>query len=97
MHIITSLLLIFLQLKVLKQLLTAAFIDQVAVRKDIVDKHEASGTQYSTSKGVAYRALGVNEDVFIHPSSVLIGGPPPDFVVYHEIVRTSKAYLKGLF
>ncbi|KAF8967048.1 P-loop containing nucleoside triphosphate hydrolase protein [Flammula alnicola] len=84
------------QLKVLKQLLTAGFIDQVAVRKDLVDKHQSSGTQYSTSKGVAYRALGVQEDVYIHPSSLLIAAPPPDYLVYHEIVRTSRAYLKGL-
>lgn len=79
----------------MKQLLTAGFIDQVAVRKDIADKQETSGTQYKNSKGIAYRALGVQEEVYIHPSSVLLGGPPPDFLVYHEIVRTSRIYLKG--
>ncbi|KAF4617551.1 hypothetical protein D9613_006038 [Agrocybe pediades] len=84
------------QLKVLRQLLTAGFIDQVAVRKDLVDKNESSGTQYSTSKNVAYRALGIQEDVYIHPSSLLAGSSPPDFLVYHEVVRTAKVYLKGL-
>ncbi|KAF8176995.1 P-loop containing nucleoside triphosphate hydrolase protein [Pholiota molesta] len=84
------------QLKVLKQLLTAGFIDHVAVRKDIVDKRQASGTQYSTAKGVAYQALGIQEDVYIHPSSLLIGAPPPDYLIYHEVIRTSRAYLKGL-
>lgn len=84
-----------LQLKVLRQLITASFIDQVAVRKDRVEKTETSGTQFKSAKGVAYRALGVTEDVFIHPTSVLINGPPPDFVVYHEVVRTGRAYMKG--
>ena len=84
-----------MQLKALKQLLTAGFIDQVAVRKDLVDKSQASGTQYSNAKGIPYQALGISEDVFIHPSSLLIGGPPPDYIVYHEVIRTSRAYLKG--
>ena len=44
-----------------------------------------------------YRALGVpDEDVFLHPSSVLsAGGPPPEYVVFLEVVRTSRVYLKG--
>ncbi|OCH91848.1 P-loop containing nucleoside triphosphate hydrolase protein [Obba rivulosa] len=85
-----------LQLKVLRQLITAGFIDQVAVRKDIAQKGSASGEQYTTAKGVAYRALGISEDVFIHPSSVLFAKPPPDFVVFLEVVRTSRVYVKGL-
>ncbi|KAI6147475.1 P-loop containing nucleoside triphosphate hydrolase protein [Pisolithus tinctorius] len=62
------------QLKALRQLLAAAFVDQVAVRKDLVEKKFRNGC-------VAYRALGVSEDVYIHPSSV---------------VRTTKPWLKGL-
>ncbi|KAF8917814.1 P-loop containing nucleoside triphosphate hydrolase protein [Mucidula mucida] len=69
-----------LQLKVLRQLLTAGFIDQVAVRKDRVEK-ESGGTKYTSTKGVPYRALGVPEDVFIHPSSVVAGQSPPEYVV----------------
>ncbi|EAU85900.2 DHX37 protein [Coprinopsis cinerea okayama7 len=84
------------QLKVLRQLLTASFIDQVAVRKDRVETTETSGTQFRTAKGVAYRALGITEDVFIHPSSVLVNNSPPDFVIFHEIVRTGRAYMKGV-
>ena len=87
-----------LQLKVLRQLITAGFIDQVAVRKDIAQKGriDGSGTQYTTSRGVAYQALGIpDEDVFIHPSSVLASQPAPEYVVYLEIVRTSRVYLKG--
>ncbi|KAJ3521662.1 hypothetical protein NM688_g8987 [Phlebia brevispora] len=85
-----------LQLKVLRQLLTAGFIDQIAVRKDKVSKEAATGRQFTTSRGVPYRALGVDDDVYIHPSSVLAGQPPPDFVVYLEVVRTSKVWLKGV-
>lgn len=84
------------QLKVLRQLLAAAFVDQVAVRKDLVEKKSATGIQYSNAKGVAYRALGVPEDVFIHPSSVLSQNSPPDYLIFTEVVRTTKPWLKGL-
>ncbi|KAF9242610.1 P-loop containing nucleoside triphosphate hydrolase protein [Melanogaster broomeanus] len=67
------------QLKVIRQLLAAAFIDQVAVRKDLAQKKTATGVQYTTTKGVPYKALGVEEDVFIHPSSVLSQRSPPDY------------------
>jgi len=77
-------------------LIAAGFIDQVAVRKDIVQRIDASGEKYTTSKGVPYQALGVTEDVFIHPSSVLANGPPPDYVVFLEIIRTSRVWIKGL-
>jgi ATP-dependent RNA helicase DHX37/DHR1 len=83
-------------LKVLRQLLAAAFIDQVAVRKDLVQKKAATGVQYSTTKGVPYRAMGVHEDVYIHPSSVLSQSSPPDYIVFTEIVRATKPWLKGL-
>ncbi|RPD63130.1 P-loop containing nucleoside triphosphate hydrolase protein [Lentinus tigrinus ALCF2SS1-6] len=88
-----------LQLKVLRQLIAAGFIDQVAVRKDIAQKGrtEGAGTQFTTSRGVAYQALGIpDEDVFIHPSSVLASQPPPEYIIYLEVVRTSRVYLKGL-
>ncbi|KAI0320190.1 P-loop containing nucleoside triphosphate hydrolase protein [Amylostereum chailletii] len=84
------------QLKVLRQLLTAGFIDQVAVRKDLVNKDSASGNKYTTAKGVPYRALGIEEDVYIHRSSVLCMSSPPDYVVYHEVVRTSQIWIKDV-
>ncbi|KAJ3854045.1 P-loop containing nucleoside triphosphate hydrolase protein [Lentinula lateritia] len=85
-----------LQIKVLRQLLTAAFIDQVAVRKDRIDKNAASGAQYASAQGVAYKALGITEDVFIHPSSVLFKNTPPEYVIFNEVVQTSQVWLKGL-
>jgi ATP-dependent RNA helicase DHX37/DHR1 len=75
--------------------LTAGFLDQVAVLKNIVEKQN-SGTRFKTSRGVPYRALGVSEDVYLHPSSILIDSPPPAYLVFNEIVRTSRIYLKGL-
>jgi ATP-dependent RNA helicase DHX37/DHR1 len=90
---LSSLLLLFLQVKVLRQLLTAAFIDQVAIRKDLLE--EATGNKFSTSKGVPYRTIGIEEDVFIHPSSVLFSASPPQYLVYHEVVRSSQVWIKG--
>ncbi|KAK1229881.1 putative ATP-dependent RNA helicase DHR1 [Marasmius sp. AFHP31] len=84
-----------LQLKVLRQLLCAAFIDQVAVRKDRIHPSTA-GAQYASSKNVPYRALGITEDIFIHPSSVLANVPPPEYIVFTEVVRTSRVWVKGL-
>lgn len=82
-----------LQLKVLRQVLAAGFIDQVAVRKDIVEKGP-SGNKYASSRNVAYRAVDVEEDVFIHPSSILYHQPPPEYIVYREIVRGTRTWLK---
>jgi hypothetical protein len=81
---------------VLRQLLTAAFIDQVAIRKDLVET-DSTGNKYATAKGVPYKALGISEDVFIHPGSILFDSAPPDFVVFQEVVRTSQVWVKGVF
>ncbi|OCF41767.1 ATP-dependent RNA helicase DHX37/DHR1 [Kwoniella heveanensis CBS 569] len=81
------------QLKIIRQILTAGFIDQVAVREDLVLKR---GGTYESTRGVSYRAVGLgSESVFIHPSSSLFHKTPPDFLVFSEIVRTSKPWLKG--
>ncbi|SGY69292.1 BQ5605_C004g02989 [Microbotryum silenes-dioicae] len=84
------------QLKVLRQLLTSAFIDQVAIRKDLADK--ASPLSYAktvSTRGVPYRAFGIDEDIFIHPSSTLFHQAPPEFVVFQEVMRTNKVWMKS--
>ncbi|WVO12956.1 hypothetical protein L204_100565 [Cryptococcus depauperatus] len=82
------------QLKVIRQVLSAGFIDQVAVREDVVQK---KGITYESTRGVPYRAVGLeSEAVYIHPSSALFHRSPPDFVVFSEIVRTSKPWMKGI-
>ncbi|KAG9079618.1 putative ATP-dependent RNA helicase DHR1 [Ceratobasidium sp. 370] len=80
------------QTKLLQQIITSGFIDQIAVRKDYIEKQ--TGVKRTSARGVAYQAIGVKDDVFIHPSSVLFNGPPPDFVAFQEVVRTSRAWLK---
>lgn len=84
------------QLKILRQLLAAAFVDQVAVRRDVVDKIPSNGAKYTSCRNVPYKAFGVSEDAFIHPSSVLYNSPPPEFIVFHELVRTTKVWLKSM-
>ncbi|KAF8321497.1 P-loop containing nucleoside triphosphate hydrolase protein [Cantharellus anzutake] len=70
----------------LRQLIVAGLIDHVAVRKDLAMKD--SGVKYANARNVPYMTLDVDEDIFIHPSSILFGGPPPEYVVYQDIVRT---------
>jgi ATP-dependent RNA helicase DHX37/DHR1 len=90
------------QLKVLRQILTSAFIDSVAVRLDVALK---KGSSFTSCRNVPYRAagLGSEHEVFIHPSSALFHRPPPDFVVFTEITQSQgrgegpgKAWLKGV-
>jgi ATP-dependent RNA helicase DHX37/DHR1 len=75
--------------------LTVGFLDQVAVRKDLVDKKHSTGIQHTSSRGVAYRALGISDDVFIHPSSLLFNAAPPDYLIFQDLVQTSRMFLKG--
>ncbi|GAA5851056.1 hypothetical protein JCM8547_009166 [Rhodosporidiobolus lusitaniae] len=85
------------QLKILRQLLTAAFIDQVAIRKDIADKsNHISYSKVGSTRGVPYRAFGIDEDLFIHPSSNLFHNSPPEFIVFNELHRTHKVWLKTI-
>ena len=75
--------------------MTAGFLDQVAVRRDLVDKKHSTGVQHTSSRGVAYRALGISDDVFIHPSSLLFNAAPPDYLIFQDLFQTSRMYLKG--
>lgn len=79
----------------IRQILCAGFIDQVAVRKDLATKSSTAGSKFENTKGIPYRALGVPDDVYIHPSSSLSNGAPPDFVVFGEVVSTSKVWIKS--
>jgi ATP-dependent RNA helicase DHX37/DHR1 len=83
-------------LKVLRQLVTAGFIDQIAARKDIVEKGSSAGTKLASARGVEYRAIGIEDDVFIHPSSVLFHQSPPEYVAFHEVVRGNKVWIKSM-
>ena len=82
-----------LKVKVLRQLIVAGLIDHVAVRKDVTVK-DSGGTKFANAKNIPYVTLDVDDDVFIHPSSILFNGPPPDYVVYQDIIRTSRVWIK---
>ncbi len=94
------------QLKVIRQVICAAFIDQMAIRADLISKSSASkGNVYATTKGIAYRAMGLGstvegsqEDVLVHPGSVLANSSPPEWICYGEVTRSAqsgKVWLKS--
>lgn len=91
-----------LQLKVLRQLITASFIDQVAVKASLLPK--AASTIPAASRNnnhlIAYRAFGIQEEVFIHPSSILFSSSSStssDYVVFQELHRTqNRVWIKGI-
>lgn len=84
-----------LQLKVLRQLIASAFVDRVAARKDFIQSTAMTGTKFASCRGVPYRAIGISEDVFVHPQSVIYSHSPPDFVVFQEAVSSSHIWLKS--
>ncbi|RKP09776.1 hypothetical protein THASP1DRAFT_28429 [Thamnocephalis sphaerospora] len=82
-----------LQSKLLRQILMTGFIDQVAVRKDLVD---SSVRVAKRSRDVPYATMWSEEDAYLHPTSVLYGASPaPEMVIYGELLRTSKVWLQG--
>ncbi|KAG0213330.1 putative ATP-dependent RNA helicase DHR1 [Mortierella sp. GBA30] len=95
------------QLTAIRQIVACAFMDQVAIRKDLVGAVEA--TYSKKAKTVPYVTMWSKENVYIHPSSGLFGFSmenAPAMVVYQDLQRTvkaveieskpSKIYLKGL-
>ncbi|XP_078508280.1 putative ATP-dependent RNA helicase DHX35 isoform X1 [Lissotriton helveticus] len=47
------------------------------------------------STGV-YRTLRDDHELYIHPTSVLYGEKPPQWVVYNEVVQTSRYYMRDV-
>lgn len=82
------------QFEALRTIMASAFIDQIAIRKDLLDP---SDKQYTSAFDVPYRAMGVIEDVFIDKDSVMFPVAPPEWVVWGDIVRTNKGktYMKS--
>ncbi|EOO02890.1 putative atp-dependent rna helicase dhx8 protein [Phaeoacremonium minimum UCRPA7] len=47
-------------------------------------------------RGDGYRTMKNNSSVWVHPSSVLKEvDPPPKTIIYHELVQTSKEYMRS--
>ncbi|KAL5524511.1 hypothetical protein ACEPAF_9651 [Sanghuangporus sanghuang] len=66
-----------------------------------IQKAITSGYFYNTARlqksGDSYRTLKTNQTVYIHPSSSLFQHQPPvKFVLYYELVMTSKSYMRQL-
>ncbi|KAL3858338.1 hypothetical protein ACJMK2_012932 [Sinanodonta woodiana] len=82
-----------LQAKLLRQIVLAGLGDHVASRYPDVIPETSDGSEKKMKN--AYQCPDLEEPVFIHPTSVLYK-EKPHFVVYQNIVETSKLYMKGL-
>ncbi|RMC05725.1 hypothetical protein DUI87_17268 [Hirundo rustica rustica] len=76
------------QVTYLRQIVLAGLGDHVARR---VQAEELLDDKWKN----AYKTALLEDPVFIHPSSVLFK-ELPEFVVYQEIVETTKLYMKGV-
>ncbi|CAO1630415.1 unnamed protein product [Parajaminaea phylloscopi] len=91
------------QLKVVRQLLACAYIDQVAVRADLVPEASRAvpalaqmaaegrlaGSKWRTGRHVPYLAMGAQgEAAYIHQSSALFEHAPPEWCVFSELSRS---------
>jgi ATP-dependent RNA helicase DHX37/DHR1 len=90
------------QIAILRQIVAAGFIDQVAIRADLLPTPPAVDRKPKRAIDVRYQTLFPSFDssqissedekfVYIHPSSVLAHKSPsklPPFVVYHRLQRS---------
>nr|XP_004668515.2 probable ATP-dependent RNA helicase DHX37 isoform X2 [Jaculus jaculus] len=76
------------QVTYLRQIMVAGLGDHLARR---IQSEELLDNKWRN----AYKTPLLDDPVFIHPSSVLFR-ELPEFVVYQEIVETSKMYMKGV-
>ncbi|KAI9304037.1 P-loop containing nucleoside triphosphate hydrolase protein [Cunninghamella echinulata] len=85
-----------IQLKILRQVITAGLIDCVAIRQDVIDTEGGKGVSFKNSNNVPYKLMWSDEVAYIHPSSVLYGQPPPPILVYSELFKGGRTWLKGV-
>ncbi|QLQ78088.1 hypothetical protein HG537_0A03350 [Torulaspora globosa] len=83
-----------IQLRLLKQMICAGFIDQVAIRADFLYPDEVPITHKTSIINIPYVPVLATKTpdisdcfVYIHPSSILTnaGELPPKFLVYHSL------------
>jgi len=65
--------------------------DYSKIRKSICAGFFTHGCRKDNQEG--YRTLVDNQQVYIHPSSSLFN-KNPDWVIYHELVMTTKEYMR---
>lgn len=65
--------------------------DYSGIRKAITAGFFNHGCRKDPEEG--YRSIADNQQVYIHPSSALFD-KNPEWVIYHELVMTSKEYMR---
>lgn len=80
--------------QVLRQAICAGWADRVARKISLQEiiKSKDKG-EYRKHKAVRYHACTTNDVVFLHPSSSL-RKLAPEFVVYNELIHTSRPYMR---
>ncbi|XP_034939806.1 probable ATP-dependent RNA helicase kurz isoform X2 [Chelonus insularis] len=78
--------------RLLRQIILAGMADQVAKK---IDPDEIKEDQDKVKWKHAYRALEMEDPVFMHSSCVL-RHTSPEWVVYQEIYETNKMYMRGI-
>ncbi|ODM95829.1 ATP-dependent RNA helicase DHX8 [Orchesella cincta] len=91
----------------LRDILLSHNLDEVSCgpRKECIQKAFAAGYFRRVARkkqlGHAYETLPLTsiltrDDVFLHPSSALFHiKPHPQWIIFHEVMKTSKAYIRG--
>ncbi|CDK25670.1 unnamed protein product [Kuraishia capsulata CBS 1993] len=71
------------------------FVLQTNIRKAITSGYFPNAARLSKT-GDNFRSIKKNQTIFVHPSSVIFSQkPPPKLVLYHELVLTSKEYMRN--
>ncbi|KAJ2613647.1 putative ATP-dependent RNA helicase DHR1 [Coemansia sp. RSA 1365] len=90
------------QQMVIRQIVLAGFVDQVAVRGDIAGYHASDDEAETRRRGlhaVPYMTMWNSEPVFIHPESVVYAtvqssGSMPQAVVFAELQHSTRMWAK---
>ncbi|KAJ2159433.1 putative ATP-dependent RNA helicase DHR1 [Coemansia sp. RSA 552] len=90
------------QQSVIRQVILAGFMDQVAIRGDIAGYHDPELEEATKRRGLRatpYLTMWSDEPVFVHPESVIyIGarssGSMPQALVFSELQRTTRLWAK---
>ncbi|KAH7429629.1 hypothetical protein KP509_09G059400 [Ceratopteris richardii] len=78
---------------VLRQAICAGWADRIARKVNMIEM--AKDSSAGKHKGRPYHICATDEKVYIHPSSSL-RKHAPEYVVFNELVRTSRPYMKLL-
>ncbi|KAM0330000.1 hypothetical protein ACHAQA_004169 [Verticillium albo-atrum] len=78
-------------MKMQKMQMVSCGMDWDVIRKCICSGYYHQAAKYKGSG--EYINLRTNLGVQLHPTSALYAGHPPDYIVYHELILTSKVYV----